>query len=77
MFIVKDSFPTRDREPKDSMRGIPLGIFWLGMSTWSQLAQAEGNEFYLMAGHSFVLFCFSLEVPHLRPFERKLGCGCS
>lgn len=30
--------------------------FLLGMSTWSQLAQAEGNDFYLMAGHCFVLF---------------------
>lgn len=30
--------------------------FLLEMSTWSQLAQAEGNDFYLMAGHRFVLF---------------------
>lgn len=39
-----------------------LGMVWLGMGTWSQLAQAEGNEFYFMAGHGLVLF-FSRSVP--------------
>lgn len=79
MFVVKDSFPTRSREWKDMVCGISLAVFWLGMGTWSQLAQAEGNEFYFMAGHGsiFASFFCSLEVSHLRPIERKLGYGCS
>ena len=59
MFVAKDSFPTRGREWKPSVHGIPQGIFWLGMGTWSHLAQAE-REFHGWEWFSFFFFLRSV-----------------